>query len=329
MRNLEDRFRAEGAIRLAGVDEVGRGCLAGPVVAAAVILPPDPQGLEELDDSKVLDADTRARLRERIIAIAVDWSVGFVGAQVIDHINILEASMEAMRLALASLQVPPDHVLVDGNRAPESGLRETMLIGGDARSLSIAAASVVAKVHRDAMMVAFDAQFPGFGFASNKGYASAEHREALQRQGPCILHRRTFRPLAEHDHMAGKPDAGEHGSGAVGEATAAEFLQEAGYQILVRGYRAAGGEIDLVVGRGSCVVFVEVKASGRRRRQPEERVTAVKRRRLARAARHYIERCVRQDDAEFRFDVVSVDLSTAKPGIEHIEDAFEVSVDWE
>jgi len=196
MRDLENQFRAEGAIRLAGVDEVGRGCLAGPVVAAAVILPPDPQGLEELDDSKALDAETRERLRERIVAIAVDWSVGLVDAEVIDRINILEASMEAMRLALASLQAPPDQVLVDGNRAPGSGLPETMLIGGDARSLSIAAASVVAKVHRDAMMVAFDAQFPGFEFASNKGYASALHREAIQRLGPCILHRRSFRPLA-------------------------------------------------------------------------------------------------------------------------------------
>jgi ribonuclease HII len=161
-----------------------------------VILPPDPQGLEELDDSKALDAETRERLRERIVAIAVDWSVGLVDAEVIDRINILEASMEAMRLALASLQAPPDQVLVDGNRAPGSGLPETMLIGGDARSLSIAAASVVAKVHRDAMMVAFDAQFPGFEFASNKGYASALHREAIQRLGPCILHRRSFRPLA-------------------------------------------------------------------------------------------------------------------------------------
>ena len=195
MRDLEDRFRAEGSLRLAGVDEVGRGCLAGPVVAAAVILPQDPEGLDELDDSKVLDADTRARLRERIVEIALDWSVAAVDAQQIDRINILEASMQAMRLALAAIQPPPDRVLVDGNRAPASGLLETTLIGGDARSLSIAAASVVAKQHRDSMMVAFDAQFPGYDFASNKGYATRRHMLAIEELGPCPVHRYSFAPV--------------------------------------------------------------------------------------------------------------------------------------
>jgi ribonuclease HII len=324
MRDLEDRFRAEGAVRLAGVDEVGRGCLAGPVIAAAVILPPDPQGLEDLDDSKVLDADTRVRLREQIVGMAVDWAVASVDAQVIDQVNILEASMEAMRLALAALRPPPDHVLVDGNRAPGSGLRETTLIGGDGRSLSIAAASVVAKVHRDALMVTFDAQFPGYGFASHKGYASAEHRGALQRLGPCVLHRRSFRPVAQQDAPVADTDAGVPGTGPLGEAAAAEYLQQAGYEILVRGFHAPRGEIDLVARCGSCLVFVEVKTSGARLRQPEERVTAIKKRRLAHAARYYIERCVRQQEAEFRFDVVAVNLSQGTPLIEHIEDAFEV-----
>ncbi len=323
MRDLEDRYRAQGATRLAGVDEVGRGCLAGPVVAAAVILPANPPGLAELDDSKVLDAPTRTRLREQIVTIALDWSIAQVDAEVIDRINILEASMQAMRLALAKLQPPPDHVLVDGNRVPGSGLQETALIGGDARSLSIAAASVVAKVHRDAMMVDFDARFPGYGFASHKGYASAEHREALERLGPCILHRRSFRPLLEYDALHVRPTAPEPGTGKLGEDAADNYLRQQGYEILVRGYRAAGGEIDLVGRDGTCIVFVEVKSSDRRRRRPEERVTAGKQRRLTRAATHYIERHAKLQEVEFRFDVVAVDLSTTPPRIEHIEDAFE------
>ncbi|MDA0337806.1 MAG: ribonuclease HII, partial [bacterium] len=241
MRNLEDRYRAQGVVHLAGVDEVGRGCLAGPVVAAAVVLPPNAPGLAELDDSKVLDAPTRTRLGEQIVAIALDWSVAQVDAEVIDHINILEASMQAMRLALAKLQPPPDHVLVDGNRVPGSGLQETALIGGDARSLSIAAASVVAQVHRDAMMVDFDARFPGYGFASHKGYASAEHRQALERLGPCILHRRSFRPLREFDSLHSSRRGPEPGTGELGEDAADEYLRRKGYEILVRGYRAAGG----------------------------------------------------------------------------------------
>lgn len=326
MRDLEDRFRAEGSLRLAGVDEVGRGCLAGPVVAAAVILPQDPEGLDELDDSKVLDADTRARLRERIVEIALDWSVAAVDAQQIDRINILEASMQAMRLALAAIQPPPDRVLVDGNRAPASGLLETTLIGGDARSLSIAAASVVAKQHRDSMMVAFDAQFPGYDFASNKGYASAKHHSGLRRLGPCELHRRSFQPLARRDQKRLDFEGAGSGTGALGEAAAADYLRGAGYEILARGYRAAGGEIDLIVRRGACFVFVEVKTS-RRRRRPEERVDATKRRRLTRAAAQYIERFAAgveaQAGAEFRFDVIAVDLSMATPRIEHIEDAFD------
>jgi ribonuclease HII len=328
MRDLEDRFRAEGSLRLAGVDEVGRGCLAGPVVAAAVILPQDPEGLDELDDSKVLDADTRARLRERIVEVALDWSVAAVDARQIDRINILEASMQAMRLALAAIQPPPDRVLVDGNRAPASGLLETTLIDGDARSLSIAAASVVAKQHRDAMMVAFDARFPGYGFASNKGYASAQHHAGLRRLGPCDLHRLSFQPLAQRDQKRPDFEGAGAGTGALGEAAAADYLRRAGYEILARGYRAAGGEIDLIVRRGACFVFVEVKAS--RRRRPEERVDATKQRRLTRAAAQYIERFVAgveaQAGAEFRFDVVAVDLSMATPRIEHIEDAFDAPV---
>jgi ribonuclease HII len=321
MRDLEERFRAEGARRVAGVDEVGRGCLAGPVVACAVVLPEDAPGLEELDDSKVLDRETRERLRERIVDIALDWSVAAVDAPRIDEINILEASMEAMRLCLADLDPPPDRVLVDGNRPPASGLPETTLVDGDARSLSIAAASVVAKVHRDALMREEAQRHPGYGFERHKGYASAEHRAALERLGPCPLHRRSFSPLAPRDQLTLDFEA-TPGTGASGEALAEAHLAAAGYEVLDRGYRGAGAEIDLVVRRGDTVVFVEVKSS-RRPAQAAARVDAAKRRHLARAARHYIESRATGRGLQYRFDVIEVVLQPRR--IEHIEDAFEAT----
>jgi len=325
MRDLEERFRAEGAQRLAGVDEVGRGCLAGPVVAAAVILPEEPGGLEALDDSKVLDADTRQVLRERIFQVALGWSVAAVDAGEIDRINILEASMQAMRLAVNGLHPPPDRVLVDGNRAPVSGIAETTLIGGDARSLSIAAASVVAKQHRDELMIGYDATFPGYEFAANKGYASPVHRHALDQLGPSALHRRSFAPLATGERFT-LPLRQRSDTGARGETAAADYLRAEGYRIVTKRYLAAGGEIDLVVWRDDCFVFVEVKTSMRPSRRPEERISLSQQGRIGRAAAHYIQCCVAGGDNEYRFDVIVVDLSTPKAKIEHLQDAFEVPV---
>ena len=297
-------------------------------MAAAVVLPPQAAGLEALDDSKVLDAHMRGQLRDHIVEVALDWAVASVDAAEIDRINILEASMAAMRQALAGLQQAPDHVLVDGNRAPGSGLPETALVGGDGRSLAIAAASVVAKVHRDAFMVGCHTRFAGYDFASNKGYASPIHRAALQRLGPCELHRRSFQPLAASQQLVleldGTPSVGDRG-----ERAAERHLREQGLQILTRNYRGAGGEIDLIAHQGSTFVFVEVKSSSVREAKgtthPEERVSQDKRRHLRRAAEHFIEREVKLTAPDFRFDVIAVDLSESRPRIHHIEDAFDVS----
>ena len=197
MRELESRLWDSGLTMVAGVDEVGRGCLAGPVVAAAVVLSPDaiPPGL---DDSKKLKPERRLQLREEVATQAVCVGIGVVDVADIDRLNILEASMEAMRRALAGLDPRvPEHVLVDGARTPGSPYAETAIVDGDARSASIAAASIVAKVHRDEMMISYAEQYPRYGFASNKGYGSAHHRAAIEQYGPCPLHRRSFRPLAE------------------------------------------------------------------------------------------------------------------------------------
>ncbi len=321
LRDLEERYWQEGLSRVAGVDEVGRGCLAGPVVAAAVVLPPEASvavELFDLDDSKVLDADARSRLRDEILALALSWAVAPVAAEVIDRINILEASMEAMRMAISGLEPAPDRVLVDGSRAPGSGLPETAVVDGDARSLSIAAASVVAKEHRDRMMEELHPRFPEYGFDTNKGYASPAHREALARHGPCALHRLTFSPLAQREQLSLDlgPDTGRDG-----ETVAADYLLEKGYRVLHRRYRAAGGEIDLIAADGDCCVFVEVKSTDRASGRPEDRVRRDKRRKLIRCARRFVERAA--PGTEYRFDVVAVDLSDRTPAVEHMEDAFD------
>jgi ribonuclease HII len=198
---LEDAARGRGALRIAGIDEVGRGPLFGPVVAAAVILPRGCR-LQGLTDSKKLTEKKRNELDIEIRACAVAWAVAAVDAETIDRINIRRASLEAMRRAVAMLaQGPnfllPDFLLIDGRDTIEWDCAQQAVIQGDATSYSIAAASVLAKVHRDRMMVEFDAAFPGYGLARHKGYCSAEHMEALRRLGPTPLHRKSFQPVAQ------------------------------------------------------------------------------------------------------------------------------------
>ncbi len=192
---FERRLWGRGVGWVAGADEAGRGPLAGPVVAAAVVFPPDipVETLRGVDDSKRLRAPERQRLAVAVRRAAVAWCVAEVDAADIDRVNILVASQEAMRRALAGLPLPVDHALVDGLANPRLHLPQTALVGGDGVCLSIAAASVLAKVHRDALMVAFDRQYPGYDFARHKGYPTAAHHAALQRLGPSPLHRRSFR----------------------------------------------------------------------------------------------------------------------------------------
>ncbi len=181
-------------IRIAGVDEVGRGPLAGPVVAAAVILDPA-RPIVGLDDSKRLSASRRDGLALHIRECALAWALGRAEAEEVDRINVLMASMLAMQRAVAALTLTPGHVLVDGNRTPSLPCPATAIVGGDGRVAAIAAASILAKVARDAEMVELDAVYPGYGFARHKGYPSAEHVAALAQLGPCPIHRRSFAPV--------------------------------------------------------------------------------------------------------------------------------------
>ncbi len=191
--------QAVGGI-VVGLDEVGRGPLAGPVVAAAVILDPSVRH-EHLDDSKKLTAKRREVLAVQILATAT-VGIGQASVEEIDRLNILNAAMLAMERAYAALGRSADAALVDGNRAPKLPCPVTCIVKGDGKSLSIAAASVVAKVHRDRIMTELAKQFPGFGWESNAGYGSAQHLVALARLGPTIHHRRSFAPVREAENRA-------------------------------------------------------------------------------------------------------------------------------
>lgn len=179
---------------ICGVDEAGRGPLAGPVVAAAVILPPNTP-LSGLNDSKKLSPRRRERLAAEIRATALAWAVAEASAAEIDEWNILRATLRAMARAVAALPLTPDEVLVDGNQAPALEVPVRTIIGGDALEPAIMAASILAKTHRDARLVALDARYPEYGFARHKGYGTAAHLAALARLGPCPEHRRSFAPV--------------------------------------------------------------------------------------------------------------------------------------
>lgn len=201
----EQALRYRGFRSIAGVDEVGRGALFGPVVAAAVILPERLGALSRagLKDSKQLTREQREKLDRRIRKCALAVSVAEVDAETIDRVNIYQATRIAMLAAVEGLALVPDHLLIDAMRL-DHPCAQTRLFYGDALSLSIAAASVVAKVHRDGLMRKLDAQHPGYGLASHKGYGTPEHRRQLRELGPCPLHRRTFAPV--RSLITGEPE---------------------------------------------------------------------------------------------------------------------------
>jgi ribonuclease HII len=199
----EQALRYRGFTLIAGVDEVGRGALFGPVVAAAVILPKGMASLAKagLTDSKQLTREDRERLDKRIRRTALALSIAEVDSATIDRVNIYQATRQAMMAAILGLPVQPDHLLIDAMRL-DHPCPQTRLFYGDSLSLSIAAASVVAKVHRDALCRQLHETYPQYGLASHKGYATPEHRKALREHGPCPLHRRSFAPVRGAD-----PDA--------------------------------------------------------------------------------------------------------------------------
>ena len=205
---FERTLRPEGLAIIAGVDEVGRGCWAGPVYAAAAILP-DGFKHRHLNDSKMLIAEARAELSQFLCEHPeVHWAIGVATTEEIESHNILGASLLAMRRAVEGLKMQPHLCLIDGNQKARTACREITVIDGDARCPSIAAASVIAKVARDRAMAELAALYPAFGFENHKGYGTPEHQRALTLHGPCPIHRRGFKPIRDRAYAVADDDSG-------------------------------------------------------------------------------------------------------------------------
>jgi len=305
---------ARGHRLVAGVDEAGRGCLAGPVVAAAVVLPPHPSfpWLAAVRDSKALSPRAREELWGHIRREALSVAVAQVSPQEIDRVGIHVACLRAMAQAVAQLRPRPEAVLVDGPwPLPGLEVEQVPLVDGDALSLTVACASIVAKVERDRLMARLDALYPGYGFAKHKGYGTPAHREAVRRLGPSPVHRLSFLQ-------------GRQALGRAAEEAAVAYLLSLGWEVVARNVRTPEGEIDVVARDGEELVFVEVK--GRRTEAmgaPAEAITPHKRRRLLQAALAFMQEA--GVEAQARIDALLVRMG---PGgdvlaVEHLRGVVE------
>lgn len=305
---------------IAGIDEVGRGPLAGPVVAAAVILPKECK-IEGVNDSKKLSAKKREELYDIILEKAVSYGIGVVSNERIDEINILQATYEAMREALSQLKPKADYILADAVTIPMVSTPQRGIIKGDAKSMSIGAASIVAKVYRDRMMEAYEEVYPGYGFASNKGYGAAEHLEGIKKQGITPIHRRTFVKNFLPQDGDTTTDKGHRG-----EALAAKQMEKMGYEILERNFHALKAEIDIIAKKGNTIVFTEVKyRQNEEMGTPAEAVNHWKQQHIIRGAKAYIaQKCLMEMGYDFRFDVAEVLNQDGKTYFRYTEDAFQL-----
>ena len=324
----EDDLRRSGFNAIAGIDEAGRGSLAGPVVAAAVVLPDhlSDQAREIINDSKKLSAARREKAFDIVIGVAVSVGVGHCSAEEVDRIGIVPATKAAMRRAIHSNERRPDFLLIDAVRNIGDATPCEAIIRGDSISYSIASASIVAKVTRDRMMTTeSDRDYPEYGFADHKGYGTARHLQALQDHGPSPIHRRTFRPvsgiIAEASWRAiGKANSAHiaahgtlhlaNGIGKTGEAAAARYLTSSGYKILRRNYRTRAGEVDIIAEDDGVLVFAEVKTrKGSVFGQPSEGFTLQKFTNMRNAALTYLAVEHGTDSIDWRIDFVGVEVS--------------------
>ncbi len=324
----EDDLRRSGFNAIAGIDEAGRGSLAGPVVAAAVVLPnhlPD-HAKEIIKDSKKLSPSRRENAFDVVMDIAVSVAVGHCSAEEVDAIGIVPATKAAMRRAIHSNEPRPDFLLIDAVRNIGDPTPCESIIRGDSISYSIASASIVAKVTRDRMMThECDRDYPEYGFADHKGYGTARHLQALQEHGPSPVHRRTFRPVSELIAAASWRAVGKtndfhiasngtlhlpNGIGKTGEAAAARHLTSSGYRILRRNYRTRAGEVDIVAEDDGVLVFAEVKTrNGNAFGQPSEGFTSQKFANIQKAALTYLAVEHGTDSIDWRIDFVGVEVS--------------------
>ena len=315
-------MREKGFSRIAGVDEAGRGPLAGPVVAAAVILP-EAFTYHPLDDSKRMTPEAREKAFEAITAGATAWSVASASAAEIDRNNILGAVHLAIDRALKALEPAADFALVDGRPLTACPVPHRAIVKGDRRCRAIAAASVIAKVTRDRIMRELDRRYPGYGFDDHKGYSTPDHIAALRRLGPSPIHRRSFgRRRGQLDLLAGirvVPDA--HRWGREAERLVAADYASRGYEVLYTRWRGGGGELDLVCRRKRELVVVEIKAArGSSAGAPMEWLSSEQRRRWRKAAVALLRSGKVGSGLDLRFDLVGVQArADAEPAITRFE----------
>ncbi len=302
---------------IAGVDEAGRGPLAGPVVAAAVILP-NYYDLKGLDDSKKLTPKKRSQLFVEIQHQATAIGVGVVAAAEIDKTNILQATHQAMKMALGRLKPRPDQAVIDGHALPTQIIPNKGVIKGDQTIDVIKAASIIAKVTRDNMMEQYDIIFPAYGFRKHKGYGTREHMDKLRLNKACVIHRKSFKPVA-----SAMPTLSwlrkEDGIGQWGEQTAAVYLVERGYEIVAMNVHCDPyGEIDIIAEKDGIIIFVEVKTYSKKQLgTPAQNIDQNKLKKLEAAIHKYVvDMKVKKD---IFLDVICVYLKPSIPMFKHFK----------
>ncbi len=303
--------------KLCGIDEAGRGPLAGPVFAAAVILP---KGLviDGLNDSKKLSEKKREQLFDEITAHAVSYCIASASVEEIDEINILQATFLAMKRAVQGLSVRPDICLVDGNQNPQVGIHSRLVVKGDATSACIAAASILAKVSRDRYMLELAEQYPQYQLEKHKGYGTKLHCDLIYEYGVSDIHRKSF--MKKILARKGLPTRGELGENAV-----ASYLEDQGYEIVGQNYHSRYGEVDIIAEKDGTIAFVEVKARGPKSKgTPSEAVTIAKQKKVIQTAIVYLQET--QSTLQPRFDVAEVYFASASGSqiadIRYIANAF-------
>ena len=321
MLEYEKKYWSQGIENVAGIDEVGRGPLAGPVIASAVILPCNVK-LPEVNDSKKLSEKKRERLFDEIISTAVAVGIGVIHEKDIDKINILQATYKAMQMAVGQLRVKPEVLLVDGRRADIKHFKQESILKGDSKSLSIAAASIIAKVTRDHMMINYDKVFPQYGFARHKGYGSRGHIEIIKTYFATPIHRQSFKPVLDY-LPSFKYYKEKRLVGLLGQQLAACFLIKDGYEIFEMNYNVAKiGKVDIISKFDKIIIFTIVKTQvkGDDWDETDNQIDEFRGGQIRDIAYHYIDQ--NELDNEIRFDVAEVVLSNGKPQINIVKNGM-------
>ncbi|MCF7740948.1 MAG: ribonuclease HII [Candidatus Marinimicrobia bacterium] len=311
----------QGKAHVAGIDEAGRGPLAGPVVAAAVIFDQNQDIIQGITDSKKLTSKKRNLLYDQIHNKAKSIGIGVVESREIDRINILQATYKAMRKAVARLKPQPDFLLIDGRGLPDKIYLNKGIPQGDKKCYSIGAASIIAKVYRDRMMIEYETIFPGYDFKKHKGYGTQAHREAIIKNFPTPIHRRSFKGVKKPYKKLLK-SKNNRVVGTYGEHLAALHLHKKNFTIIERNYHCGVfGELDIIAQKGNILSFVEVKTHRGHYEPDETGVDENKMNQLGKIAEAYLSENP-HPEMDCRFDVIIVQLNYKKTKIEHFENAF-------